>query len=117
MGEGIADYIDLREGDLRETLKQDLPEVDLVLLDSECCLPVRPFSRSEHPVWAPLAHPALQLIEPHLRSGSVIFCDNSVSSSSRYADLQSYMREPANGYTNITVPYHNGLEMSVFVGK
>lgn len=34
-GEGIADYIDLREGDLLETLKQDLPTVDLLLLDSK----------------------------------------------------------------------------------
>lgn len=35
-GEGISDMIDLRQGDLRETLKDDLPEIDLLLLDSEC---------------------------------------------------------------------------------
>jgi predicted O-methyltransferase YrrM len=34
-GEGVAEYIDLREGDLLQTLKQDLPTVDLLLLDSE----------------------------------------------------------------------------------
>jgi len=29
----ITKYVELREGDLRETLKVDLPEIDLLLLD------------------------------------------------------------------------------------
>jgi predicted O-methyltransferase YrrM len=33
---GVAEHIDIRVGDLLETLKQDVPEVDLLLLDSEC---------------------------------------------------------------------------------
>lgn len=39
IGEGsdveVSEYINLREGDLLETLKTDLPTVDLLLLDSE----------------------------------------------------------------------------------
>lgn len=35
VGAGVSEYIDLREGDLLETLKTDLPTVDLLLLDSE----------------------------------------------------------------------------------
>jgi predicted O-methyltransferase YrrM len=34
-GEEVSRHIDLRVGDLRETLKEGLPEVDLLLLDSE----------------------------------------------------------------------------------
>ncbi|KID64604.1 O-methyltransferase, partial [Metarhizium hybridum] len=34
-GKQVVDVIDLREGDLRETLKEDLEDVDLLLLDSE----------------------------------------------------------------------------------
>lgn len=34
----IGKYIDLREGDLRETLKQDLQDIDLLLLDSKLSL-------------------------------------------------------------------------------
>lgn len=34
-GASVEQHIDLREGDLLETLKHDLPEVDLLLLDSE----------------------------------------------------------------------------------
>lgn len=35
-GEVVSKHIDLRVGDLRETLKKNLPEVDLLLLDSKC---------------------------------------------------------------------------------
>jgi predicted O-methyltransferase YrrM len=36
-GDDIQKFIELREGDLRETLKTDLPEqVDFLLLDSKC---------------------------------------------------------------------------------
>lgn len=33
---GVEEYIDLRVADLLETLKEDVPKVDLSLLDSEC---------------------------------------------------------------------------------
>lgn len=33
-GQGVSDVIDLREGDLRETLKTDVENVDVLLLDS-----------------------------------------------------------------------------------
>lgn len=33
---GVEQHVDLRVGDLLETLKHDIPEVDLLLLDSEC---------------------------------------------------------------------------------
>lgn len=35
-GPMVEEQIDLREGDLLETLKEGLPEVDLLLLDSKC---------------------------------------------------------------------------------
>jgi predicted O-methyltransferase YrrM len=36
-GDEVSQHIDLRVGDLRETLKADLPaEIDVLLLDSEC---------------------------------------------------------------------------------
>jgi predicted O-methyltransferase YrrM len=34
-GEEVESVIELREGDLRETLNVDLPTVDMLLLDSE----------------------------------------------------------------------------------
>ena len=38
---GIEDHVDLRVGDLLETLKDNVPEVDLLLLDSEITHPLR----------------------------------------------------------------------------
>ncbi|TVY93253.1 hypothetical protein LAWI1_G005443 [Lachnellula willkommii] len=95
----VARHVDLRVGDLLETLKDDVPTLDLVLID----------------IWAPVALPALKLLEPKMRSGAVVLVDNSISSADRYAELLAHLRLPANGYTNLTLPYSKGLEMSIKV--
>src|SRR3954454_9901651 len=58
---GLADVIDLREGDLRQTLRVIEGPVDFVLMD----------------IWTEMARPALELIAPHLRAGAVIIADNT----------------------------------------
>ncbi|KAL7959338.1 S-adenosyl-L-methionine-dependent methyltransferase [Trichoderma compactum] len=93
----VTRHIDLREGDLLETLKNSVPQLDLVLID----------------IWAPVALPALKLLEPKLRSGAVVIIDNSISSATRYKELLGHLRSPTNGYTNLTLPYCKGLELSV----
>lgn len=40
-GEEVEKYIELREGDLLETLKDGLPEIDMLLLDSKFFSPKR----------------------------------------------------------------------------
>ena len=45
---GLAEYIDLREGDLRETLRSVEGPIDFMLVD----------------IWTPLAQPALSLVAP-----------------------------------------------------
>jgi hypothetical protein len=64
-------------------------------------------------VWAPVALPALKLLEPHLRSGAVVIINKGISSAQRYAELLAHLRSPTSGYTNLTLPYSNGLEMCV----
>ncbi|KAF3074964.1 hypothetical protein CFAM422_003129 [Trichoderma lentiforme] len=93
----VTRHIDLREGDLLETLKNNIPQLDLVLID----------------IWAPVALPALKLLEPKLRSGAVVVIDNSISSATRYKELLGHLRSPTNGYTNLTLPYSKGLELCV----
>nr|WNZ75526.1 hypothetical protein [Trichoderma harzianum] len=93
----VTRHIDLRQGDLLETLKNNVPQLDLVLID----------------IWAPVALPALKLLEPRLRSGAVVIIDNSISSATRYKELLGHLRSPTNGYTNLTLPYSNGLELCV----
>ncbi|KAL4914478.1 S-adenosyl-L-methionine-dependent methyltransferase [Aspergillus aurantiobrunneus] len=98
-GEVVQKEIDLREGDLLETLKDGLPQVDLLLLD----------------IWSALALPTLKTVLPCLRSGAVVLTDNTISAAEGYADLLGYLRTPENGFQNMTLPFTNGFEMSVYM--
>ncbi|KAL4794417.1 S-adenosyl-L-methionine-dependent methyltransferase [Aspergillus venezuelensis] len=99
-GEMVSSQIDLRVGDLLETLKVDLPEkVDLLLLD----------------IWSPLALPTLKAVQPHFRPGTVVLTDNTISGAKGYANLLAYMRDPSSRFRNLTLPFTNGFEMSVYM--
>ncbi|KAI3395353.1 hypothetical protein diail_1409 [Diaporthe ilicicola] len=98
VGQEAGPFIELREGDLLETLSKDLPEVDLLLLD----------------IWAPLALPTLKIVQPKLRPGAVVIVDNTISGEERYKDLLLHLRDPESGYSNLTLPYHNGLDVCVY---
>lgn len=110
----VTRHINLREGDLLETLKNGIPQLDLVLIDSELRLQLTTgIASNSYIVWAPVALPALKLLEPKLRSGAAVIIDNSISSATRYKELLGHLRSPTNGYTNLTLPYSKGLEMCV----
>ena len=94
---GLSDFIDLREGDLRETLKQIDGPVDFMLID----------------IWIPMARPALELVAPHLRPGAIVVCDNTEQYRTAYADYFAFLGDPANGFRTMTLPFDGGLEMSV----
>jgi predicted O-methyltransferase YrrM len=96
---GVSHLVDLREGDLRETLKDVEEPVDFMLVD----------------IWIPMALPALELIAPKLRPGAVVLCDNTVQYARRYADYLGFVRDPVNGFRSMTLPMKGGLEMSVRV--
>ncbi|KAJ5855518.1 S-adenosyl-L-methionine-dependent methyltransferase [Penicillium soppii] len=97
-GPAVEEQIDLREGDLLETLKVGLPQVDLLLLD----------------IWSALSLPTLKTVLPSLRPGAVVLTDNTISGAKGYADLLAYLRAPENGFQNMTLPFTNGFEMSVY---
>jgi predicted O-methyltransferase YrrM len=94
---GVADLIDLREGDLRETLKVVEGPVDFVLMD----------------IWTEMARPALELIAPHLRPGAVIVADNTAQFRDAYRHFFEFIEDPANGLKTMTLPFENGLELVV----
>lgn len=66
-------------------------------------------------VWTPLALPTLKLIQPRLRYGGVVLTDNTISGAQGYAELLAYLRAPENGFRNMTLPFTNGFEMSVYL--
>ncbi|PYI33997.1 S-adenosyl-L-methionine-dependent methyltransferase [Aspergillus indologenus CBS 114.80] len=97
-GSSVSEIIELREGDIRETLKHDLGTVDMLLLD----------------IWGPMLLPVLKLVQPALRPGAVIITDNTISAAEHCKELLDYMRAPGSGFRNLTLPFNNGLEMSVY---
>lgn len=116
-GEVVSGVIDLREGDLRETLKEDVDGVDLLLLDSELPFVLLGVLYTDGSVWTPMALPTLKLIQPKMRRGAVVLADNTARSPSGYKELLGYLRAPESGFTNLTLPYKNGLEMSVYLPR
>lgn len=98
-GEEVEPWIELREGDLRQTLASDLPEdLDFVLFD----------------IWTPMALPTLRLLEPNLKRGAVIVVDNVTSSADGYGDFHEHIRARRNAYRSLVLPYSGGLEFIVY---
>ena len=92
---GLADLIELREGDALETLAQDLPDpIDLVLLDGA----------------KGLYTPVLKLLEEHLRPGTLIVADNA----DRAPEYLEIGRSSSDGYTS--VPLADDVELSMRTG-
>ncbi len=94
---GLAQYIDLREGDLSETLKVVEGPVDFMLLD----------------IWTDAVMPAIRHVAPHLREGAIIIADNTTQARGGYADYFAYIADPKNRLRTMTLPFEGGLEMTV----
>jgi predicted O-methyltransferase YrrM len=92
---GLSRFVDLREGDLRQTLKQIDGPVDFMLMD----------------IWITMARPALELVTPHLRPGAIVIADNTRQYRNEYADYFAFLE--AQGFRTMTLPFDGGLEMSV----
>ena len=95
---GLAAFIELREGDLRDTLQEVAAPVDFMLID----------------IWIPMARPALELVLPRLRPGAVVVCDNTASFRDDYADYFRLIAESGK-LTTMTLPFAGGLEFTVRV--
>lgn len=92
---GLADLVDLREGDALDTLAKDLPPaIDLVLLDGAKGLYLA----------------ILELVAPNLRDGAFIVADNADWSPEYLARVRS----PAKGY--LSVPFAEDVELSMRLG-
>jgi predicted O-methyltransferase YrrM len=93
---GLADLIEVREGDALTTLAADLPErVDLLLLDG---------AKGLYPK-------ILDKIEPRLREGAIVVADN--------ADLAPKFLERlrASSAPYVSLPFGDDVEVSMFTGR
>jgi predicted O-methyltransferase YrrM len=94
---GLSPFIELREGDLRETLRMLEGPVDFLLVD----------------IWVSVARTALELVAPRLRPGAIVICDNTELHRADYADYFAFLNDPANGFATMTLPFQGGLEFSI----
>jgi predicted O-methyltransferase YrrM len=95
---GLSQWVEIRAGDARETLKNLGGPVDFVLIDG----------------WPGVSGPSLALegmrvVAPQLRAGAVAMNDNAES------DYLEFVRDPANGFRSMTLPLKGGTELSVKV--
>ncbi|MBN9387886.1 MAG: class I SAM-dependent methyltransferase [Chloroflexi bacterium] len=97
---GVSEYIDLREGDLRETIGDTGGPVDFVLMD----------------IWTPMALPALELLIPQLKKGAVIISDNTIFAAKGYAAFLARIKAENSGFRTVTLPFSGGLEYTVWEG-
>jgi predicted O-methyltransferase YrrM len=87
---GLADLVELREGDALETLARDLPDpIDLVLLDGH----------------KPLYGDVLALVEPHLRSGACLVADNADA-------CPDYLARVRGDAAYVSVPIADDVELT-----
>ena len=95
---GLAHWIELREGDLRETLVDCGGPVDFLLVD----------------IWH-VALDALELVAPALRPGAAIITDNTISAAEGYQPYFEFLNDPANKLRTMTLPFAEGFEFTVRV--
>ena len=94
---GVADLIELREGDALTTLRDCGGPVDFLLVDG----------------FPKLARPIIELMAPQLRKGAIVVCDNVGHFPATFADYLDFVRRPANGFVSALLPLRGGTELSV----
>jgi predicted O-methyltransferase YrrM len=98
MAAGLADLVDIREGDARETLRDLGGPVDFMLVDG--------WPGGEGPS---LARQVMEIVAPQICVGGLVMNDNGEE------DYLAWVRDPANGFRSMTLPIKGGTELSVKV--
>src|SRR6195256_5302887 len=92
---GLADLVDLREGDARGTLRDLGGPVDFVLIDG--------WLGAEGPS---LSLQVMEIVAPQIRAGGRDMNDNAE------ADYLSYVRDTANGFLSTSLPLKGANELA-----
>lgn len=94
---GLADLVEIREGNAIETLATVDGEIDVVFLDG----------------YPPLYLPILNLLRPSLRAGAVVIADNIFTHRRLLRPYREFVRDPANGFQSETLWMRYGVEYTV----
>ncbi len=95
---GLSEFIELREGDLCQTLQDVGGPVDFMLVD----------------IWD-VALAALERVSSSLRQGAIVVCDNTTAHADAYRDYFEFVNDPKNRFRTMTLPFAGGFELTVRV--
>jgi predicted O-methyltransferase YrrM len=98
---GLQHFVDVREGDARETLRHLDGAVDLLINDG--------FPAAMLPV--------TKLVAPKMRRGAIALCGNVELFPADHADYVAWMRAPENGFRSTRWPMSLTGEFSVKVSE
>lgn len=93
---GLDGFVQIRQGDARDTLADLGGPVDFILIDGW------PGGEGKS-----LARQVIELTAPQLRSGGYVLNDNAEP------DFLEFIRDPANGFISTTLPIKRGTELAV----
>ena len=94
---GLAQFVDIKEGDAMKTLASHEGPIDFVLLDG----------------WKDIYLPMIKLLAPKMRAGAVVLADNIFTFKKTLRPYVAHMQDRANGFESVTLPLGHGMEYSV----
>lgn len=94
---GVSDFIDLREGDALQTLKDCPSDIDFVVLDG----------------WNDLYLPLLKMLEPKFKKGCIVITDNTNFPSAK--PFLKYIRNHPNYNSEKLATDKGGTEKSIWL--
>jgi predicted O-methyltransferase YrrM len=95
---GLSEFVDIRAGDARETLRDVGGDLDFVLIDG--------WPQGQGPS---LALQIIKVLAPQMQLGAIAMNDNAED------DYLAWIRDPANGFRTMSLPLKGGTELSVKV--
>jgi predicted O-methyltransferase YrrM len=94
---GLLDYVEIREGDATQTLRDLDGPVDFLLCDG----------------FPPAMLPVLKLVAPRIRPGGVVVSDNVGAFWADHSAYLQWVRDPTNGFHSGFLAMNEGTELSV----
>jgi predicted O-methyltransferase YrrM len=95
---GLADWIELRQGDALETLRDIEAPVELLFLDG----------------WKDQYVPVLKMMEPKLAPGALVIADNIFTFPDELKSYMDAVSDPAGPYRSVILPFESGLGYSLY---
>jgi predicted O-methyltransferase YrrM len=94
---GLAQFVDIREGDAMKTLATLERPIDFLLLDG----------------WKDIYLPMIEMLSPKMQAGAVVLADNIFTFKKTLRPYVAHMQDRTNGFESVTLPIGHGMEYSV----